>query len=462
MAQSLPLVLAPQITLYGCWRSSCSHRLQIALRLKQLPFSYRPVDLDRQEQRESWFLSLNPLGQLPLLQVADEIWADSLVALETLEERYPEQGMRLLPVDPATRLQVRRMVHAIGSGLQPWLLPSQVRERLDLADEAIKALRLNHQSAAVESLQQLIRPMAGLYSVGDQPTMADVLLVAHLAALERLGLDLEPVPLLRQIHSRCLRLPAFAEAQPDRLDDAPAAAAKPQKPGSPTAELAQILHYKEPDGALGSYLSETANAPIPGFELVRQRTAAAFGEVATKVSALEVCLLLRWLVASRGCRRALEIGVFTGSSSLALLDGLGPDGTLSAIDIDPATTAIAQQAWQELGLASRVQLLLGDALQLLPALEPGFELIYVDGANWEYEAYLKAALPLLAPGGLLVFDNVLWRGLVIDPDPADASATGLARFNAMLRQRPDLQSCVLNLGDGLALVSRRVSPPGNG
>ena len=456
------MALAPTITLYGCWRSSCSHRLQIALRLKQLPFGYRPVDLDRQEQREPWFLQLNPLGQVPVLQVDNEIWADSLVALETLEERFSDRGARLLPIDPAARLQVRRVVNAIGTGLQPWLLPLQIRERIDLPDAAIEDLRLNHQSAALQSLEELIRPGAGLYCVGDQPTMADVVLVAHLEGLLRLGLDLEPVPLLRQIHSRCLRLAAFAAAQPDRQQDAAAAGAAPPKPSTPAAAIDQILHYKEPDGALHRYLSATANAPIPGLDLVRQRTAAAFGEVASKVSALEVCLLLRWLAASRHCRRVLEIGVFTGSSSLALLDGLGAKGTLTAIDIDAATTRVAQQAWQELGLQARVRLLLGDALELLPTLEPGFELIYVDGANWEYEAYLDAALPLLAPGGLLVFDNVLWRGLVIDPDPADASATGLARFNAVLRQRQDLESCVLNLGDGLALVSRRFNQPGSG
>lgn len=445
----------PNITLYGYWRSSCSHRLQIALRLKQLPFRYQPVDLDRQQQREPWFLNLNPLGQVPVLQVDTEIWADSLVALETLEERFPTQGQRLLPTAPDARLKVRRVVNAIGTGLQPWLLPLQIRQCIDLNDEAIQALRLNHQGAALERLQQLISSSAGLFSVGDHVSMADVLLVAHLSGLQRLGLNLEPYPLLRQIYSRCLRLPAFGDAEPRHQHDGVVAADTERAPQAdlPVAALNQILHYKEPDGALRAYLSSTANPPIPGLELVRQQTVAAFGEVASKVSALEVCLLLRWLAASRRCRRVLEIGVFTGSSSLALLDGMGPAGTLSAIDIDPTTTAVAQQAWQQLGLLDRVDFRLGDALQLLPALEPGFDLIYVDGANWEYEAYLDKALPLLAPGGLLVFDNVLWRGLVIDPDPADASAAGLARFNALLRRRHDLQSCVLHMGDGLALVS---------
>lgn len=437
------------ITLYGCWRSSCSHRLQIALRLKQLPFNYRPVSLDAREQREPWFVALNPLAQVPVLQVGEEIWADSLAALESLEERFPCQGQRLLPDDPLQRLQARRVASAVGSRLQPGLLPLQIREHLPLPEAALSTLRLRLQSDALDRLEQLLSSTAGLYCVGDQVSVADVLLVAHLSATERMGMDLARHPLLSGIHGRCQQLEAFAAARPERMPDAPAA---PQRPPS---GIGEILQYKEPESALRDYLRQSANAPIPGLDAIRERSATEYGAAASKVTALEVCLLLRWLAASQGCRRALEIGVFTGSSSLALLDGLGPQGHLSAIDSDPAAAAIAQQAWQEQGLQANATFLLGDALELLPTLEPGFGLIYVDGANWEYEAYLDAALPLLAPRGVLVFDNVLWRSQVLDPDPSDASASGLARFNAALRRRHELLSCVLNLGDGLALVSRR-------
>ena len=241
---------SPNITLYGCWRSSCSHRLQIALRLKQLPFRYQPVDLDRQQQREAWFLQLNPLGQVPVLQVDTEIWADSLVALETLEERFPAQGQTLLPAAPDARLQVRRVVNAIGTGLQPWLLPQQIRQRLDLDDQAIGALRLDHQGAALENLQQLISTRAGLFSVGDQVSLADVLLVAHLSGLQRLGLNLEPYPLLRQIVSRCLRLPAFNDAEPKPLQDCVAAEDTERAPQAerPVAALTRSCTTRNPMG----------------------------------------------------------------------------------------------------------------------------------------------------------------------------------------------------------------------
>lgn len=443
------------ITLYGCWRSSCSHRLQIALRLKQLTFDYRPVSLDAQEQREPWFLALNPLGQVPVLVVNGEIWADSLVALETLEERFKGQGAALLPLDPAERLQVRRVLSAIGSGLQPLLVPGQLRRHLALDDGALGELRRQHQHEALGLLQRLIQPMAGRYCVGDQPSLADVGLVAHLDALARLGLDLGRFDLLSRVYSQCVALEAFEQARASRMVDAPDQALALLEAPKAKGNLEAVVAYKEPAAELQSYLSEQANRPIPGLDAVRQQTARHCGATASKVSALEVCLLLRWLAASRRCRRALEIGVFTGSSSLALLDGMGAEGQLTAIDIDPVSTAIAQQCWQQLGLSEQVQFLLGDALQLLSDLEPGYELIYIDGANWEYGAYLEAALPLLAPGGLLVFDNVLWRGLVCDPDPGDRSATALARFNTELQQRADLASCILTLGDGIALVSQR-------
>jgi maleylacetoacetate isomerase len=447
---------APAITLYGCWRSSCSHRLQLALRLKQLPFQYRPVSLDRQEQRQPWFVTLNPLAQLPVLQVDDEIWADSLVALETLEHRFAGQGLALLPDQPSQLLQVRRVVSAIGSGLQPLLMPGQFRAHLNLGEDALQRVRHDHQCAGLERLQQLMRPMAGTYSVGDAPTMADVVLVAHLEAVARLGVDLGRFDLLSRIASACLQQQPFAAARPALMVDAPAEGNAPA--------MERILQDKEAPLAgpspLAAALSHRFNKPIPGFDAVRRQSIEHFGAVASKVTTLDVCLLLRWLAASRRCTRALEIGVFTGSSSLALLDGLGPTGTLTAIDNDPHSTAIAQQSWQQLGQASRVRFLLGDALHLMPDLEPGFDLIYIDGANWEYEAYLDAALPLLAADGVLVFDNVLWRGLVLDPEPTDRSAAALAQFNARLLARNDLTSAILRLGDGVALVMPLRDQPG--
>jgi len=447
----------PAITLYGCWRSSCSHRLQIALRLKQLPFDYKPVSLDRQEQRQAWFVALNPLAQLPVLQVDGAIWADSLVALETLEQRFRGHGPRLLPDDPTTQLQVRRVVSAIGSSLQPLLLPGRFRAHLQLSDAELNAVRRHHQSEALPMLQQLIQPMAGSFCVGDAPTMADVVLVAHLEAVGRLGVDLGRFDLLSRIVSACLRIEAFDAARPALMADAPTTTSPRQD--SQGGGIARVLRNKEAplvqSGGQNSALGQRWNTPIPGMDAVQQRTLQQFGAVASKVTSLDVCLLLRWLAASRRCTRALEIGVFTGSSSLALLDGLGPTGTLTAIDNDPHSTTVAQQSWQELQLSDRVQFRLGDAKQLMPDLEPGFDLIYIDGANWEYDAYLEAALPLLAADGVLVFDNVFWRGQVLNPDPADRSATALARFNDGVRQRHDLISCVLRLGDGVTLVMPR-------
>jgi predicted O-methyltransferase YrrM len=176
-----------------------------------------------------------------------------------------------------------------------------------------------------------------------------------------------------------------------------------------------------------------ANTPLPGLEDCRRQTLDHFGVVASKMTALDGCLLLRWLCQSRQPRRVLEIGVFTGSSSLAILDGLAAESELIAIDCEPRFTTLAEACWQRVGRRGQVHLQLGDARAVLP--------------------HLELTLPLLSPGGLLVFDNVLWRGRVTQPADDD-SAIALDQLNRRLQADPNLRSTVLSLSDGIALVER--------
>ncbi len=443
--------------LYGCWRSSASHRLQIALRLKELPFSYHPVDLDSGEQNSDWFRSINPRGELPVLMVNGEAWFQSLSMLEELEERYPNAGQRLLPGQAGPRRLCRELAEAINSSLQPLLLPARLRQPILRASsperrpELEQALREGVRAYQLEALGQLERwlaPLPGPFSLGARPTLADVLLVPQLEAAMRLGIDINPFRRLSQLHSACSALEAFTAAAPERQSDAPANRRELVSP------RLQLLAHKDPDAGLAEYLSTVANAPIPGLETVRRQTLEQFGVVASRMTSLDGCLLLRWLCRSRGVRRALEIGVFTGSSSLAILDGLPADGRLLAIDNDRRSTALAERSWQAVGRRDQVDLRIADALGLLPQLREAFDLIYVDGDNHDYGRYLDLALPLLAPGGLLVFDNVLWRGRVVEPGD-DSAAISLDRLIRQQAQRADLECTVLSLSDGLALVERR-------
>ncbi|MFM8259079.1 MAG: class I SAM-dependent methyltransferase [Vulcanococcus sp.] len=452
------------LVLFGCWRSSSSHRLQIGLRLKQLPFSYRPVNLDQGEQQSDWYRAINPSGEVPALQVNGETWLESLSILEALEERYGPQGQPLLPTDPDARRRCRELCEAINSSLQPLLLPGRLRRPIleeagpahrDATAAALQAGIQRFQRQALEQLNRRLAVTPGPYCLGEQPSLADVMVVPQLEAAMRLGIDLNPYRRLSDLHSTCLRLEAFAAAAPERQADGPDAQAAAER----APQRQQLLAHKDPEPALAAYLCQVANTPIPGLEDCRRQTLEHFGVVASKMTALDGCLLLRWLCQSRQPRRVLEIGVFTGSSSLAILDGLAAEAELSAIDCEPRFTALAEACWQRVGRRGQVDLQLGDARALLPQLEPGFELIYVDGDNQHYLTYLDLTLPLLSPGGLLVFDNVLWRGRVTQP-AADDSAIALDQLNRRLQADPNLRSTVLSLSDGMALVER-LQPAGS-
>jgi len=448
------------IVLYGCWRSSASHRLQIGLRLKQLPFAYVPVDLDRGEQHSPAYRAINPRGELPTLVVAGEPWVQSLSILEQLDALHPGRGLALLPEAGSDRRRCRELAEAINSSLQPLLLPARLRRPVleaaaaDQRPELERALQAGvraYQALALGQIEAWLAELPGPFCLGSVPTLADVLLVPQLAAAARLGLDLNPCPRLMGVQRACLALAAFAEAAPERMVDAPA-------PGQPAQDQRQrVLEHKDPPPALAGYLSAVANTPVPGLVECRRRTLELFPLEASRMTSLDGCLLLRWLCRSRGVRRALEIGVFTGSSSLAILDGLGAEGRLVVIDRDPGFTAVAEQAWQAVGRRHQVELHLGEAFPAMAAmagLEPGFDLIFIDGDNEAYGRFGELALPLLAPGGLLLFDNVLWRGRVVEPG-ADASAQALDRWIRDWSSRPDLDVTVLSLSDGLALVQRR-------
>ena len=220
----------PSLELYGCWRSSASQRLQIGLRLKELPFSYTPVSLDRGEQHSDWYRSINPRSELPTLMVDGEPWVQTLAILETLEETFPEQGQSLLPTTHRERRICRAIAEQINSSLQPLLLPARLRKPIIEAggqavaqtlEPALKAGIRQHQLHALSDLNSWLSSFPGPFCLGPTPTMADVCVVPQIDAARRLGLDLSPLERLVALHRHCLSLEPFANASPDRQPDAP-------------------------------------------------------------------------------------------------------------------------------------------------------------------------------------------------------------------------------------------------
>jgi predicted O-methyltransferase YrrM len=169
--------------------------------------------------------------------------------------------------------------------------------------------------------------------------------------------------------------------------------------------------------------------------------------------------LMHWLVALMGARRTLEIGVFTGYSTLITALALPSDGLLVACDISAEYTAIAQQYWRRAGVAERIRLELRPALatlqQLLDAGQAdSFDFAFIDADKENYRGYYEAALQLIRRGGVIAVDNVLWSGRLIDTTVNDSSTAALRIFNRQLYDDRRVAISMLPIGDGLTLVRK--------
>lgn len=166
--------------------------------------------------------------------------------------------------------------------------------------------------------------------------------------------------------------------------------------------------------------------------------------------------LLTLLARLAGARRAVEVGTFTGYSALCIARALPEDGTLVCCDVNEEWTAIGRRAWVRAGLADRIELRIGPAIETLRALpdEP-LDLAFIDADKPAYLDYWRELVPRVRPGGLLVADNVLWSGRVADPSADDADTRALRAFNDAVAADERVEVAVLPAFDGLTLARRR-------
>jgi predicted O-methyltransferase YrrM len=170
------------------------------------------------------------------------------------------------------------------------------------------------------------------------------------------------------------------------------------------------------------------------------------------------------LVKAMSARRCLEVGTFTGYSSTAVALALPPDGRLVCCDVSREWTDRAREAWAEAGVADRVELRLGPALDTLHQLlaegaERSFDFAFIDADKPNYDGYVERALRLVRPGGLIAIDNVLWSGRVADPSVDDESTNAIRSLNEKLVADERVDLAMVPIGDGLTLLSVR---PGAG
>ena len=170
--------------------------------------------------------------------------------------------------------------------------------------------------------------------------------------------------------------------------------------------------------------------------------------------------LMALLVKLSNARQAIEVGVFTGYSALSVALALPADGHLIACDIDEDWTTIARDYWREAGVMDKIELRLGPALPTLEALlaegqRGSFDLAFIDADKENYIAYYERLLELLRPGGLIVVDNVLWGGSVVDPTNQDSDTVAIRAFNEHVKQDERIVLSLVPIGDGLMLALKR-------
>ena len=211
-----------KLVLHSYWRSSASHRVRIGLGLKQLPYDYAAVNILQGDQLAEAYRAKNPMAQVPILEITEDdgtrvALTQSLAILEYLEERWPDPA--ILPRDPLLRARARALAEIVNAGVQP-LQNSATLKRIKAigGDEAAWIRPIIADGLA--AFAQISADVAGTFSVGDSPTIADCCLVPQLAGARRFQVDLEPYARLLAIEAHCLPLPAFADAMPHHQPDA--------------------------------------------------------------------------------------------------------------------------------------------------------------------------------------------------------------------------------------------------
>ena len=156
-------------------------------------------------------------------------------------------------------------------------------------------------------------------------------------------------------------------------------------------------------------------------------------------------------------KKIIEIGVYTGYSSLCMAMALPADGLIVACDINKDYTDIARRYWQKAGVADKINLILAPAIQTLDKLlaqgeQETYDFVFVDADKPEYPDYYERSLQLIRPGGLIVIDNVLWYGKPADPDEKDKDTLAIREFNEMLYQDKRVKVNLLTIADGVTLA----------
>jgi caffeoyl-CoA O-methyltransferase len=210
------------------------------------------------------------------------------------------------------------------------------------------------------------------------------------------------------------------------------------------------------EDVVAKYASAHSSAPDDVQLALQDVTQQRTGQSAGMQIGDDQAVLMEILARAMGARRALEVGTFTGYSALAVARGMGPEGRLLCCDVSEEWTAIAREYWERAGVSDRIELRLGPAIDTLRGLpvEEQFDLAFLDADKTGYPAYFAEIVPRLRRGGLLLADNTLQGGRVLDASADDESTSAIRRFNDNAVADHLLQAVLLPIGDGLTFLQK--------
>ena len=204
------------------------------------------------------------------------------------------------------------------------------------------------------------------------------------------------------------------------------------------------------------YLIDHGERPDPVQQSLIEAT-AALGPVAGMQIAPEQGALMTMLTRLVGARSAVEVGTFTGYSALCIARGLESGGRLLCCDVSEEWTAVGRTHWERAGVADSIDLVIAPAVDTLRALppDPTIDIAFIDADKPNYPNYFAELIPRLRPNGLLLVDNVLWSGRVVDADAEDENTVAIRAFNDLVTADPRVDTVMLPVSDGLTLLRKR-------
>ncbi|HYC01152.1 MAG TPA: O-methyltransferase [Candidatus Limnocylindrales bacterium] len=210
---------------------------------------------------------------------------------------------------------------------------------------------------------------------------------------------------------------------------------------TPQIQRYVVEHSKAPDEVQRSLIEETE----------------ALGFVSIMQIAPEQGAFMEQLARALGVRHAIEVGTFTGYSALCVARALPEGGKLICCDINEEWTSIGRRHWQRAGVADKIDLRLGPAAETLAALpaDAVFDLAFIDADKGGYKTYYEEILKRLKPGGVILVDNVLWMGSVVDPDNTAEDTIAIREFNDFVAGDSRVEVAILTIGDGLSFIRKK-------